>query len=43
METKRAVVMVECRVELLRPMDPAPVDDRVKHRVVFGTMDAPAD
>ena len=27
MEAKRAVVMVEGRVELVRPMDPAPIDD----------------
>ena len=27
METKRAVVMVECCVELMRPMNPTPVDD----------------
>lgn len=27
METKRAMVMGECRVELMRPMDPTPVND----------------
>jgi len=27
MEAKRAVVVVECRVELVRPMNPAPIDD----------------
>ena len=27
MEAKRAVGVVECRVELVRPMNPAPIDD----------------
>jgi hypothetical protein len=27
MEAQRAVVVVECRVELVRPMDTAPIDD----------------
>src|SRR5712691_6962769 len=27
MEAQRAVVVVECRVELVRPRDPAPIDD----------------
>jgi hypothetical protein len=35
METKRAVVMVECRVELMRPMDPTPVDDH--HDLFLGS------
>ena len=32
MEVQRAVVMVECRIELVRPMDPAAIDD---HHNVF--------
>jgi hypothetical protein len=38
METKRAVVMVKCRVELLRPMDPTPVDDH--HDLFLGSAEA---
>ena len=34
METKHAVVMGKSRIELVRPMDPAPVDDH--HHLELG-------